>query len=371
VPRKNLAASATSDIERKLAPLFASLAVDVQGRIAKGQSVDAAITAAAKAKNIERRVTNAIMDGVGDLVEDVSGVGVGPEFRKTWLNLHWPGEDLNLSQRINDITRMDEIRSSIKISMRKAESWAKMSLRLSEQNLQKADLANHIKQLYFSARGSMQGDPVALKAYRKDLVASMRQVDRLAQAGAPTRALKAAYQTVIDVSKGASEKALNKSMEILMREKMRYNADRIARTESAKGYAQAEYTTTLEDEQIIGMGYDLNVGHPRTDICDFHTKANLYNMGRGKYPLNKLPPFPFHVMCLCLMYKVYAGKAKPFNKKAAEKFIGDLPEKDRRHMLGIVGNKAFKESPSSWQQHLRNFEGHQSIQSLRRVKIKT
>jgi hypothetical protein len=266
---------------------------------------------------------------------------------------------------------MDEIKESIKVSMRQAKSWTQMSLRLSEANLQKADLPKHVQELTQAARRAMAGDPAAVMEYRKALNRSMAQVNRLARAGAPTRSLKAAYQGVIKATTKGSEAAIQKAVDVAVREKMRYNADRLARDQMTKAHIQAEYSEVLDDPQVIGMGYDLNAGHPRTDICDLHTKANLHGMGPGRHPLNHLPPFPFHIGCICIPYKVYEGTPKPSDDKQAEKFIKSRSVADQKHMLGVDGQKAFKRSPRTWKKNLKHYEAEKSINQLRQIKIKT
>lgn len=358
----NKGIKAAKSIMRTVDPVVDRLAREVRRRIAAGMAPDKAMAEAIKATKFTEKLTDAVIKEARALVGTVKKDG--PAFRKIWLNKVWTGDKMTLSERVNDLKRADEIKASIKASMKAGESWVDMANSLKDKNLQKADIAKHATELEQAARRAMvNSDPKLYTEYRSALKRSVSQVEKLAKDGAPTQRLKAAYQQVIDATETFSEKALDKAVDNIVREKARYNAERIARTESARAYIQNVYGDVSQDEQAIGIGYDLSPEHPRTDICDLHTSVDAYGLGKGVYPLSNLPPYPFHPSCICQAYTVYEGDVKA-NPKAVEKFLRSRPAEDKAALLGVQGAKDFNRNPGTWRGNLKNWEGLKPIDDL-------
>jgi hypothetical protein len=258
---------------------------------------------------------------------------------------------------------MEDIKASLSRDMRAGKAWNQVALSIADKDLTKADLAQHVTRLVEAARRA-GNDPSSIREYRAAVESSMRQIERLAKAGAPNTKLKAQYKEVVAISRSGSDEALQRSIDWLTTEKMRYNADRIARTEMAKAYSQGEYMEAQADDQVIGMGYDLSDRHPRPDICDFHTHVDLFGLGPGRYPLSHLPPYPFHPNCMCTIYKVFSGDISAMDSAAAVKYLKSLPLDKRREILGIEGEQEFRRAAGSWKSNLPNFEGYKDIGDL-------
>ena len=265
--RRNPAELAANRLIKKLNPVIDGMAKEVKKKIAAGETADQAVIGAVKKYGLSRVKEKGVTDAVSVLIGRITDTEQGPGFRRWWLNNSWKGEDLSLSAKINDLARMDDTKEVIRSSLRNAESWKQMANTLAESDLTKADLAQHVQTLTDSARRVMAGDTEAIQEYQAALKSSMRQVERLAQNGAPTQRLQSAYRDVINKTDSASGEAVNNAIDRLVKEKMRYNAERIARTEMGKAYAQATYADALDDDQVIGIGYDLNSGHIIRDIC--------------------------------------------------------------------------------------------------------
>lgn len=295
-------------------------------------------------------------------IVDVSGT------RKWWLNHLWPGDDMTLSQRINDISRMGELKEAIRIGFREKRSWTGTARELSKRNLQTADLPKHITELERASRRLLSGQPGARRDYQRALRKSMREVERLQKNGAPTARLKKSYQNLIKATDKHSVQALDKAMDRVITGKARYNSDRIARTEMAKAYAQGTYQEAATDPDVIGIRYDLSAGHVIFDICDFHTQTNQFNLGPGGYPLKQLPPYPFHPQCTCVQSMIYQGVAKNQNKGKAVDWIKKQSPKRRQELMGKNGSKQFNKNNSSWQKNVRNYDGYRTIETLRQKR---
>ena len=104
---------------------------------------------------------------------------------------------------------------------------------------------------------------------------------------------------------------------------------------------------------------ELSGRHPTFDICDMYAKADMYNLGAGVYPKDKLPPLPVHPHCLCRYSEVYIGevdteKEKPRIREAGDTWLNGLTEYQRQKVLGVDGLKAWK-AGKDWKPYLRGY----------------
>ena len=85
--------------------------------------------------------------------------------------------------------------------------------------------------------------------------------------------------------------------------KIAYDARRIARTEPAHAYHEADRTMSDRSPLVKGMKWNLSPRHPEPDICDVYAKHDFHGMGAGVYPPPFLPPLP-HPHDLCFLTHV-------------------------------------------------------------------
>lgn len=357
--------AATNAIIKKIAKVSQRFAEKVTRLIEQGVKPSDAVQQAVKSLDMAERLKVIYMDGIEGMLKGMNPDNPsGVAFRKWYLNKVYPGEDLSLSGKINDLSKFSDLKQTIKQSLRENESWTKLAQNLTDKELTKETIPKYMKELVDKGRHAMRGNEAAIKDYRKALATAEKNISRLSENGAPTQRLKVAYQSVIDATNRGSEKAISQSIEKMSLANARYNAERIARTETAKAYAQQTYVDVLDDEDVIGIGYDLNDGHPKPDICDFHTSVDLYGLGAGRYPLNALPKFPFHPNCICQMYSVYEGDVSGLDSKAAQSYLKKLPAEKRRSIMGTKGAAEFEKAPAKWDKNLPNYSGHESVDSL-------
>lgn len=87
---------------------------------------------------------------------------------------------------------------------------------------------------------------------------------------------------------------------------IKYNALRLARTETNNAYRAAQALSAENSVLVKGIKWNLSRSHPKYDICDEWAKQDLYGLGPGVYPSDKLPPG--HPNCLCFLTDVlYEG----------------------------------------------------------------
>lgn len=135
------------------------------------------------------------------------------------------------------------------------------------------------------------------------------KINRLAKNGAPNKALQAAYNKLLEAVQKGNEKAIEKAVEVAVNEKSRYVAERITRTEMARAWADGFIAKMQKDADIVAVKFKLSSRHPVFDICDMYAKADMYGLGAGIYPKDKLPR-------LCRYTRIaYAGTWKSLKAK--------------------------------------------------------
>jgi len=361
----------SDDFAKELDKVSAQLSIEIRKRLRKNDDLDKAVAGAVEVVGLAEVIKTKIVTRAKNLTQKGLKVKLTADpigFRRFWLNNLWPGEGLTLSARINKLSRLSEIKSTLRQSFKQADSWQKRATSLTEKQLITGDISETINELNRDARRLIVGDPEALATYKRTLKKTQRQVDRLAGQGASTRRLKKAYQSVIVATEKRSVKALDRAMDRSIKAKMNSNAARIARTEMSKAYAQGTYQGAINDKDVIGIRYELSSRHADFDICDYHTGADLFGLGTGVYPLKQLPPYPFHPNCTCVLSNVFRGTIKPQTQKGSIKFLKGLPKSKQQKVMGAEGAKAFRKNNRKWDENLKGFQGHRDINTLRELK---
>lgn len=219
-------------------------------------------------------------------------------------------------------------------------------------------IPKYLQQIFAFARHSDLTDED-----RNDLLRQVRrarrQVERLGQGGAPNQALKTAYSELLDAVVNGSAKALSRSVHTAAEEKSRYVAERIARTEAARAWADGLAEKYMDDNSVVAFQWKLASRHPKFDICDLYADANLYGLGKGIYPKNATPRLSVHPHCLCHLAPVYRSELK--GKKAVDQlkeggraWLEKQSLYHRQQILGVAGNRNF-EIGRSWTAFARNY----------------
>lgn len=139
---------------------------------------------------------------------------------------------------------------------------------------------------------------------RAELTRLLEQMQ--AQAGrVKSDALRTAYLEAIDAwanaKDGAGNRAVRNALQTAIREKNRYFADRIARTELHRAHQVQVARDIMSDDTIDVVQVMLNPAHPQTDVCDLHGRANLWGLGPGCYPKTQAPRPGYHPHCWCYL----------------------------------------------------------------------
>ncbi|OGM08352.1 MAG: hypothetical protein A2008_12375 [Candidatus Wallbacteria bacterium GWC2_49_35] len=284
----------------------------------------------------------------------------------------WAPDGMNLSKRLHKLDRETRsiINDTIKQAMKEGANVVKLSRELFDgygygNQINEADLPKYLKELRSASRrlANTVNDQNADKEFQK----LIRDAERKSggSAGVKTRALNAAYKQLLNAAESRKPKAVEKAAWVATQEKARYHAERIARTEIAKAWADGFLADKLADEDVIGFKWRLSTAHKFYDICDFHATANLYGLGSGVYPRDKMPPQPAHPHCTCHLSEVYDGEFDGLTRKksidaSGQKFFDDLSDAERKALLGAGGAEQWSRGEKKWQNSLINWSGHEN-----------
>lgn len=281
----------------------------------------------------------------------------------------WDESGMTLSEKLHGVgvKMRGAIVSTLQEQMRRNKTWTEAARALFDgygedgQNvynggkdiISRQDLPKYLQKV----REATGNDLQALAEQRQ----AIDNINRLAKNGAPNKALQAAYNKLLEAVQKGNEKAIEKAVEVAVNEKSRYVAERITRTEMARAWADGFVAKMKKDADIVAVKFKLSSRHPVFDICDMYAKADMYGLGAGIYPKDKLPPLPVHPHCLCRYVEVIEGEVdmqqqRDQVREAGDKWLNSLPESRRAQVLGRKGLKAWEDG-EDWQRYMRGYAG--------------
>ena len=331
-----------------------------------GQKVDAAVSKLAKEypslftlPNLQDALVEAAAYGYG-IVPEVLSEATANDWR-TRLADKWDASGMKLSEKLHGASQAmrNNIINTIQEQMRKNRSWTDMAKSLYEgygddsDVLRKQDIPAYLQ----AVRRATGGDKKAVRAQEK----ALNNIARMAKRGAPNKALKSSYTEFLDSVQNGTEEQIAKACRVAMEEKARYVAERIARTEMARAWSDGFWSQVQADNDVVAVQFKLSTRHPLFDICDMFAKADMFGLGAGIFPKNKIPAIPVHPHCLCRYVELYEGEADMAKKreqvkKAGDKWLKSLPEVRRMQVLGVRGMAEW-ENGENWQGIIHGWAG--------------
>lgn len=287
----------------------------------------------------------------------------------------WDESGMTLSEKLHGVgvKMRGAIVSTLQEQMRQNKTWTEAARALYDgygddgQNvynggkdiISRQDLPKYLQKV----REATGNDLQALAEQRQ----AIDNINRLAKNGAPNKALQAAYNKLLEAVQKGNEKAIEKAVEVAVNEKSRYVAERITRTEMARAWADGFVAKMKTDADIVAVKFKLSSRHPVFDICDMYAKADMYGLGAGIYPKDKLPPLPVHPHCLCRYVEVIEGEVdmqqqRDQVREAGDKWLNSLPESRRAQVLGRKGLKAWEDG-EDWRKYMRGYAGLREVKS--------
>lgn len=363
---KSPIAKILSKFSKAFHSVMSGVAATIMTNLDDDSSVGAATAHAWAAYEVADQVGDAVRQSVKESYE--AGVGRTIKLFPSHLDKAWDDSGMTLSEKLHGSdkemrdTIVETIREQLKENRHAMQAARKLydGYNSGQAVTRQQGIPKYLQQIVAFARHSDLTDED-----RNDLLRQVRrakrQVERLGQGGAPNQALKTAYSELLDAVVNGSEKALSRSVHTAVEEKSRYVAERIARTEAARAWADGFAEKYMDDDSVVAFQWKLASRHPKFDICDLYADANLYGLGKGIYPKNATPRLPVHPHCLCHLAPVYRSELK--GKKAVDQleeggraWLEKQSLYHRQQILGIQGAKAFA-NRDSWTKWARNYTG--------------
>jgi len=154
------------------------------------------------------------------------------------------------------------------------------------------------------------------------------QVDDLS-----TPALRAAYSGVLEaldgLDEGVARDVLEKRLKVAFFERVRFFAERIARTELHKAYAEREASLLLDDDEVEYVQIRRSRTGKDPCICSLITGRDQYGLGPGVYPKKTAPNPPFHPFCRCISsprLDLTGRRQPPEDENADQYFLSRLSQ---------------------------------------------
>lgn len=120
------------------------------------------------------------------------------------------------------------------------------------------------------------------------------------------------------------------------------NAMRLFRTEINRAHGEAYIESALSHPDAAGIRYKLSPSHPRPDICDLHSTANLYGLGPGVYPTREKCPWPAHPNILSYVEIVFKDEVSEQDKAGKETPLEALARLSPAQQIGALGKNKYE-----------------------------
>ncbi len=321
---------------------------EINKGIAKGLTANEAAKKAMEEVDFANRLESMVLGAATARVAATRKIIDIKKLERFFLNKHWPDTQYTLAQSIAPNNYRKVIVSTIQDQLKANKAYATIAKKITDTSPISGDLPKFMDDLVRQAR---RGE-VLLGPLKK----AQSQVNRLARSGAPTQRLKKAYANLLNVVQDGNKAALNKAVTRAMKAKARYNAQRIAITETARAHASLLQTQMDEDDDIVGFRRNLSSRHPKADVCDLYERADLYGMGPGVAPKGAPMNYPAHPHDLCFFTMVYRSEVKnpTFQINNGAKWLKDNP-KEAKDMMTRKGYKNFVDNPNSWQSNVTGY----------------
>ena len=298
---------------------------------------------------LQAELVNTFMAGYGDNVP-YSAKSISQAMSESWAS-----DDLTLSKRLyrRSSTIRNEVADTIKQALKTNKTVKGLAKSIFDGYgkggiIPEASIPKFLSKLS-DINISGEATPEAKRKERELLRSVKGKIARL-----DTPYVRAAYNEVAAAVEDGNEVRLQKAIYSATQEKARYHAERIARTENARAYADGQMNRFLDDDDIVAFQWKLSSRHPRYDICDFYANADLYGLGKGVYPKDKFPRLPAHPHCMCHIkpmteLDIDVNKRHTNLEQAGLEYIKSLSKKHQEVLLGVNGREQVLTGKETWQ----------------------
>lgn len=293
-------------------------------------------------------------------MENGYGGHLGERAVQEAMKLSWSPDNLTLSQRT---TRGDKrvaraVSNVIQEQIRQNRTYKETALKIYDGYnnggvIPKQELPNFIQDLIKASKADRKTNESLKRAVNK----AMQQAERLRNPS-----LKIGYKNLIKAIDKRNDEMLEKALKGAAYEKTRHAAHRIAKTELVRAYHDGFLARYQDDEEVIAYKWCLSGRHKLHDICDVHANANLYGLGKGIYPKDKLPMLPAHPYCMCHLKPVYKGTVdesqyKENIDKGGREYIDKLSSRELKSLFNKEDLEKYRQGKTPWTELARGYTG--------------
>lgn len=322
------------------------------------REIQDSITKVLQTHGYPEHLTEEIMIGIMNSAA-IGGANLLPSAEAWWLKHHFKGDEFTLAERIyksqKDTAKI--IYSTISDQLGASAAWNRTAQAIYKTGLPKGEIAKYMDDLLASSRKAIVSPGERLR-YQRLLRKTEKQIERLAANGAPTNRLKRAYKNLLNKTIAGTEEQIQRAVTRAVKAKSKYIADRLARTEFAKAYGNAQWYNMAQEDDVVAYRSSLSTRHKIRDICDIHAQADQYGMGPGIFPKDQGPPYPYHPHCMCKITPVYQGELevkKTHSTAGITSYANDHPGKMKK-IMGKSNYEQFKKDKSHPERYIPNYK---------------
>lgn len=355
-------------ILEKYSKEFRKLAIKTEVKIAEslaeGKDLDTSIALALKGFDYSNRKITI------SAVIDAAEIGIQDRVDEEFVDQVWTTDGVNLSERLYSMSAYtgQRVRDTVKAGILNADSAINIARKLydgygSGALIPKAEIPRYLSRMTRNVSLAIIGDNSDKEKIIQDIDKLKKQVNEL-----KTDALRVSYQNLLTSLESYKSETINKAIQVAMEEKSRYQAERIARTETARAWFEGYIARYGDDTDVWGYRWELSSNHPIHDQCDVCANSDI-GYGKGLYPKKYMPTIPLHPHCRCHLLPVFIWQVNPNrspNPKLVHDYIDSLTTKEKIALFGAKGLEEYRRG-KDWQEVLRGWRGFTNPLARRRV----
>lgn len=337
----------------------------VKSLLNQGKTPKQAVEIAYKKYPVMQTMQGEIEDQLRDEMSRGYGMRLDPDDVGEALALSWAEDGLTLSERTTAGSEIVKgfVKSAIADEIRKGTSYTKLARKIFDGYqrgglIPEQDIPQFMHDLYKASAGPGYTE----RAFNADFKEVKRYLNKLNTPG-----MRAAYNALSNAIAERNEEKLDRALYQSTQERTRYYAERIARTEMARAYNDGAMAKFQNDKDVVAVQWKLGSRHPSYDICDFYANADLYGLGRGVFPKDKVPILPAHPHCMCHLRPIVAGQLDGMPKarfeQGAKEYIANISKPHKERLFGVFGAKLV-EAGAPITAYLRNYSNKKMTSRL-------
>jgi hypothetical protein len=235
--------------------------------------------------------------------------------RNFFLNKAFQPDGVSLSKRVTKMAFQKDVVSEIQSNLDNEERFGTLVTNLAEYTTEE-ELPQGLLELERMARKVMAGDVEAFDDFNKVLKREKATALRAIKSGDETP-LKRSYLRITKAADRLNEAGLDSAVDRAINQKARAAAYRIAHTETARAYGAAVRTEANNDEDCVGIMWDLSSGEGHCEECE--------ELDQQIFPVDELPEYPAHPHCSCNLSKFYGDKSELTTKDFGDTDDSTIP----------------------------------------------